>query len=123
MVTTFAKVIGLILLLVGILGFIPSLTPNNMLFGMFMVGPLHNIIHLVTGLIFAAVGFSENWDASRKVSLIFAAIYAIVTLVGFLSPNGMVLGMQMNMADNVLHLAITVVALLFGMPQRYAMPR
>lgn len=123
MITTFAKVMGVILLLIGILGFIPTLTPNQMLFNTFMVSPMHNMIHLISGLIFAAVGFSENWDASRKVSLVFAAIYGIITLMGFLSSNGMVLGIPMNMADNVLHLTITVVTLMFALPQRYAMPR
>jgi hypothetical protein len=43
-----------------------------------------------------------------------------VTIVGFLRPDGApVLGMPMNMADDVLHLAITVSALMFALPQRY----
>jgi hypothetical protein len=123
MITNFAKVLGIVLLVVGILGFIPAAAPNGMLFSLFMIGPMHNVIHIISGLILAAVGFSDNWDASRKTVLLFSAIYGIITLMGFLSPTHMVLGMHMNMADNVLHLAITVVSLVFGLPERYALPR
>lgn len=123
MISTFAKVIGVILLLIGIMGYIPGLTPNHMLFGIFMVTPMHNVIHLLSGAIFLAVGFSENWELARKTTLVFAAIYAILTVIGFISPDNAVMGIPMNMADNVLHLVITVTALMFGLPQRYAMPR
>jgi hypothetical protein len=57
------------------------------------------------------------------VTLVFAVIYALITLLGFISRDNIVLGMHMNMADNVLHLAITVTALLFGLQPRYAVPR
>lgn len=123
MITNYAKVIGVILLLVGILGFIPGIAPHGMLFNMFMVDGMHNVVHLVSGAIFLAAGFSENWELSRRVTLVFAVIYGLVTLLGFISPNNVVLGMHMNMADNVLHLAITASALIFGLQPRYAMPR
>jgi hypothetical protein len=122
-ISTYAKVIGVILLLIGILGFIPGLTPNDLLFGMFLVSPMHNVIHMISGLIFVGVGFSENWELARKTTLAFAAIYGLITVLGFISPDSTVMGMPMNMADNVLHLVITVTALMFGLPQRYAMPR
>lgn len=123
MITIFAKVMGIILLMVGIMGFIPGLTPNGMLFGVFMVSELHSIVHILSGLLFVAVGFSENWELARRVTLGFAILYGIITIMGFMSPNNAVMGMPMNMADNVLHLTIAVASLMFGLPQRYAMPR
>jgi hypothetical protein len=123
MINNYAKVMGVILLVVGILGFIPGITRHGMLFGIFMVDALHNIVHLISGAVFLAVGLSENWDSAKKVTLLFAAIYGLVTLMGFISPNHVVLGMPMNMADNVLHLAITASALLFGLQPRYAIHR
>lgn len=122
MVNTYARVAGLVLLIVGILGGIPQAAPNGMLFGLFMVNPLHNLFHLITGLVFLAVGFSGNWEVARRTVLLFAAIYGLLTVLGFLSPQGMVLGMPMNMADNVLHLTITSVSLMFALPvQRYTL--
>lgn len=121
MLTHFAKVLGIILLVVGILGFIPGITPNHMLMGIFMVDSMHNIVHIVSGLLIAAVGFSDNFDLTRKVLLLFAVIYGLVTIIGFIRPDGApVLGMHMNLADDILHLAITVATLLVALPQRTA---
>jgi len=122
MILTYAKVMGLIFLAVGILGFIPSAAPNGMLFGMFMVNGIHNVVHMISGLVFLAVGLSNNWEFARRVTLAFAAIYGLVTVMGFVIPSHVVMGMPMNMADNMLHLTITATALLFGLPERYAYP-
>lgn len=123
MVTHYAKVMGIIFLLLGILGFIPSLCPDGMLFNLFMVNPFHNMVHILSGAAFLYVGFTENWDLSRRVALFFAAMYGLIMLLGFLNPGEIVLGMRVNMADNVLHLAIATSALVFGLPHRYAMMR
>lgn len=124
MVTTYAKVMGLIFLVIGILGFIPALVSDGMLFGVFMVDTLHNIVHLLSGVILLGVGFSNNWEMTRRVVLLFAAVYGLVTVLGFFTPDGgRVLGMRMNMPDDVLHLAITVSALMFALPQRYPTTR
>jgi hypothetical protein len=119
MLTTYAKVMGIILLAIGILGFIPGIAPNGMLFGIFMVNAWHNIVHLFSGLIFLAAAFSDNWELTRKVVLTFAIIYGLVTVLGFFTPDGgQVLGMRVNLADDILHLAITASALLVALPQR-----
>jgi hypothetical protein len=123
MINTYAKVMGGILLLIGILGFVPAFAPDGMLFGIFMVDGMHNVVHLISGLLLLAVGLSNNWDLARKVTLLFAAIYGIITLMGFLSSDNIVMGMRMNLADDVLHLGITASALLFGLQQRYPMYR
>ncbi len=120
MIQIYAKILGLLLMAAGILGYVPALAPNHMLFGLFMVDPMHNILHLVSGFIIAAVGFSNNWELCRKVLLLFATIYALLTVVGFTQPDGaLIFGMPMNMSDDVLHLAITVFTLLVALPQRY----
>lgn len=123
MILNYAKVMGLIFLAIGILGFIPSAAPNGMLFGIFMVNALHSTVYLISGLIFLFVGLSNNWELARRVTLAFATIYGIITVMGFVIPSHIVMGMPMNMADNVLHLTITASALLFGLPERYAFPR
>ena len=123
MILNYAKVMGLIFLVLGILGFVPGTAPDHMLFGIFMVNPAHNIIHLLSGVVLLGAGLSNRWELARRVTLSFAAIYGIVTLLGFISPSHVVMGIPMNMADNVLHLAITATALLFGLPERYALPR
>lgn len=123
MILNYAKVMGLIFLVLGILGFIPAAAPDGMLFGMFLVNGMHNAVHLLSGIVLLAAGLSNNWELARRVTLAFAAVYGIITVLGFVIPSHVVMGMPMNMADNVLHLAITATALLFGLPERYALPR
>lgn len=120
MVNIYAKVVGALLFIVGILGGIPAFAPDGMLFGVFMVDTVHNLFHLISGLVLLAAGFGVQWELSRRLVLGFAIVYGLLTLAGFLSPAGRVLGMQFNMADNVLHLTLTATALMFALPvQRY----
>jgi hypothetical protein len=123
MILNYAKVMGLIFLAIGILGFIPGAAPHGMLFDIFMVNGIHNVVHILSGLVLLVVGLSNNWELARRVTLAFATIYGLITVLGFVIPNHVVMGMPMNMADNVLHLTITATALLFGLPERYAYPR
>lgn len=117
-VQKFAKLFGVVMLLVGILGFVPALTPGGLLLGVFQVNALHNIVHLATGLLAVwAAGTAAN---SRLFFKVFGIVYGLVTILGFVM-NGDILGLiPVNMADNLLHILITVVALYagFGMKDR-----
>ncbi len=46
MVKTAAILFGVVFLLIGILGFVPSITKDEMLLGIFHVNLLHNVVHL-----------------------------------------------------------------------------
>ncbi|HUY75917.1 MAG TPA: DUF4383 domain-containing protein [Ktedonobacterales bacterium] len=46
----YAIVLGVILTVLGILGFIPAIAPNGYLFTILAVDPVHNFFHLATGL-------------------------------------------------------------------------
>ena len=112
MLNTLAWVFGVVLTLVGILGFVPGLTSNDMLLGIFMVGGLHNLIHLVTGL--AALAAAWGMYGSRMYFQVFGVIYAIVTIVGFVQGNTVLGLISVNLMDNLLHLVIAAVALYAG---------
>jgi hypothetical protein len=117
----FDKILGIIFLVIGILGYIPGIAPDGMLMGIFMVGPIHNVIHILSGAVLLAVGMGHNDLTARNVTLAFGAVYGIVTIVGF--ATGSVFGLfPVNMADNILHLAITAGALLVAIPRRYHRP-
>jgi len=51
MINKLALTFGVILVLVGVLGFIPGITADGLLLGILHVNILHNITHLVTGLV------------------------------------------------------------------------
>ena len=98
---TWAKVIGVILLLVGVLGFFMG----GSVFG-FQVNGLHNIVHLVTGAIFAWAGFAAG-APTKKVNQWLGVIYILVGIVGFFALQDL---LALNPADNWLHLVIGVVS-------------
>jgi hypothetical protein len=108
-----AKWFGWVILIVGIAGFVPGIvTTSGLELGIFQVDPIHNLIHILSGLI--ALFCARTLTASKTYFKIFGIIYGIITILGFVMMNGMVLGMMMNTADNVLHIVITLYALYFG---------
>lgn len=111
-----ALLFGVVLVLVGILGFVPALTPDSsgepLLLGIFMVGALHNIIHLATGA--AALVSSSNARWTRLFFQVFGVVYALVTVVGFIDGHSVLGLIHVNLADNLLHLALAVSFLALG---------
>lgn len=120
MVQGYAKLVGAFVLAAGLLGGVSLLTPQGLFLGIFRVDMMHNLIHVMTGLVLLLAGFSAPWELARRIVLGMAAFYGLLTVLGFLAPEGRILGMQLNMADNVLHLTLTASALVFALPvQRY----
>jgi len=57
---TVALLIGIALLLVGIAGFIPQLTPGGMLFGAIPMDTLRSVLFLVTGVAGIMIGLTHR---------------------------------------------------------------
>ncbi len=116
-----AWVFAIVFIVIGIVGFIPGVTTDHgMLLGLFMVDSVHNIVHLLSGII-AALTAGASAKAARSYFQVFGIVYGLVTIWGFFATP--VLGfINVNGADNVLHLVIAVVALWagFGMKERSA---
>jgi hypothetical protein len=111
MTKSVVTLISAVLLLVGLLGFF-----NDPVLGIFEVNTVHNLIHLLSGavgLAMAAQGMAATFAKA------FGAIYGLVTILGFMTHTsdapGMLLGLvEINHADNYLHLLLTVVLLAVG---------
>lgn len=114
MAKKYVLVLGVVLVLIGILGFFNAFTTDGQLLGIFAVDTPHNIIHLASGLVaLAAVGVGETY--ARIYAQVFGIIYALVTILGFMVGTGELLGLvHVNQADNVLHLLIAASALYVG---------
>ena len=124
MANTLAWSFGVVLTLVGVLGFVPGITSSDgMLLGIFDVDGLHNIIHLVSGL--AALAAAWGAWSSRLYFQIFGVVYGLVTVVGFLQGDSVLGLIVVNTADNLLHLLIAAVALYagFGIKEEMSMQR
>ncbi|MEK6846577.1 MAG: DUF4383 domain-containing protein [Nanoarchaeota archaeon] len=100
---TWAWIFGIVLIVIGLWGF-----ASDSILGYFDVNPAHNVVHLVTGLLFvwaAWKGPAKTWNTWLGV------IYILVGIVGFF---GVLEFLAVNTADNWLHVAIGLVALLVG---------
>ena len=121
MVKTMAVLFGVVFLVVGILGFVPGVTKDEMLLGIFHVNTAHNAVHLLSGAVALFCGMSSV-SASRMYFRIFGLVYAAVAVMGFMhmGHDTMLLGMVSNNdADTYLHVAIAAVSLILGfMPAR-----
>ncbi|MDO8628221.1 MAG: DUF4383 domain-containing protein, partial [Nanoarchaeota archaeon] len=98
---SWAKILGFVLLIIGVLGFF-----TNPVLGYFGINDLHNIVHIVSGLIgiwagFGATGFATGFNKW------FGTIYLLVAILGFFGVLTTLLGL--TAADNWLHLVIGLV--------------
>jgi len=127
MAKTFGMLFGIVFLAVGILGFVPGIAPAGadgmpMLLGIFMVNKVHSIVHIASGVVFLLASMSGA-GAARLWFQIFGIVYALVAILGFMTPNGMLLGLiSNNPADTWLHvvLAVAMLAIGFGSPKAAA---
>lgn len=118
MIKKLAILFGVVFLAVGVLGFVPGITnDNDLLLGIFQVGTLHNIIHIASGL--AALAAAGEADYARLYFKIFGAVYALVAIVGIVQGDTVLGLIDINTADNVLHvvLAVAILGVGFGLPE------
>jgi hypothetical protein len=106
-----ATIVGLAFLLAGIGGFIPGITTDGELLGIFQVGLLHNIIHIAFGLAGLAMAGS-----SAKTYLVYGGIiYLIVWIYGLVAGGGEYDIVGLNNADNWLHIGAGAGMLVLGL--------
>ncbi len=122
----YAFTIGIVFAVVGALGFIPVLTPNNMLLGIFAVMGLHSIVHVAIGVLGIALAFTS---LARLFNLVIGAVYLLLGIIGFIPGmvmnqmgqmgqmnQMMLLGLiHINVADNLLHVVVGLTSLAVGL--------
>jgi arginine exporter protein ArgO len=125
-VQTVALVVGIVFLLVGIAGFIPGLTSDYgsmsfagmnsmaMLLGVFQVSVLHNVVHLLFGIV--GLVSSRSARASKLFLIIGGIVYAVLWIYGLVTDMGSSANfVPLNSADNWLHLVLAVGMILLGL--------
>jgi len=114
MAKTLGMLFGIVFLAVGILGFVPGVTTNDMLLGIFMVNAAHSVVHIVSGAIFLIASMSGA-GAARLWFQIFGVIYAVVAVLGFMNGDKPILGLiSSSMNDTWLHVVLAAAMLIIG---------
>jgi hypothetical protein len=108
-----AFIFGIAFLAAGLAWHIPLFFDNNgLLFGLFQIDSIHNKVHLGSGLIALGAAATSGWWAKLYFK-VFGGIYLMLSILGWIFSDEF-MTMQINTADNILHLAIGVVALMIG---------
>jgi Domain of unknown function (DUF4383) len=119
-----ALLVGIAFLAVGVLGFLPGVTTDHAalqwaghhsharLFGTFATSGLHNVVHLVLGMV--GLWSTRTFAASRAYllagGLLFIGLWIYSMVPGHALPF-----FPLNGADNWLHFGIGVVMVLLGL--------
>lgn len=109
MAKTFAIVLGVVFVLVGILGFVPN--PIAGAGAIFDTNHLHDLVHLLFGIILLAVAFMAPAKSGLWLKIL-GVVYLVLAVLGFLliPSGGMLLGLvEMNTADHYLHVVLGIV--------------
>ena len=76
---------------------------------------MHNIIHIASGVVAIMAATSDRY--ARLYFQIFGLVYTAIAVWGFWTGGDLYM-MQVNLADNVLHIVIGVLSLLIGFSPR-----
>lgn len=118
----YALLFGIVLLAVGILGFIADSSfgtgsdVEGSDFIIFEVNGWHNIVHILSGLL--GLALARRRDTARAYALGFGAVYLVVTIWGFITGDQVLWLIPVDAADNVLHLLIAAAGLAAGLASR-----
>ena len=123
---TAGVVVAVVFLLVGVLGFVPGVTtdfdameftgPDSeaMLFGIFQVSVLHNIVHLLFGVVGLAA--ARTATGATYYLVIGGAVYLLLWIYGLVVDHEDEANfVPLNDADNWLHLILGVGMILLGL--------
>lgn len=112
-----ARLVGIVFLAVGVLGFIPGITTNYdtlqfashhseaKLLGLFQVSILHNIVHLLFGV--AGLVLARTIGGAKGYLIGGGVIYLVLFVYGLAVPQDSAANfVPLNRADDILHLVL-----------------
>ena len=110
MAKTVAKIMGVLLLLVGVLGFTHVLDPLGA-----HLNPAHNLVHIVSGVLSLYFGFAGSFSAARTFCLVFGLVYLLLGIVGLAMGTLTIGPLMLGAVDHGIHLLLGVIFLAGGL--------
>lgn len=111
MAKTLATVFGVIFVIVGLLGFV-----GNPLVGsgaLFDTNTAHDLVHVLTGIVLLVVAFTAAAQSAIWLKIL-GAVYLIVAVLGFVMASPLLGFLEVNSADNWLHVILGIVLVAAG---------
>lgn len=113
---TVTLALGVFYIAIGILGFVPGVTNNGLLLGIFAVNTLHNIVHLLAG---AVLVWGARSASLGMVNRTMAVVFLALVVASFVVP--VVEQVAINPPDTILHLVSALITGYFGFMNRPSM--
>ena len=116
MAKTIAKLLGVVFILVGLIGFVsPGFLGTHLSLA-------HNLVHLISGALALYFGFAATLSAARLFCIVFGIVYALLGVAGFALGTGddrmfealAPLGLHLGTMDHLVHILLGVVFLIGG---------
>lgn len=123
----FALIVGIIFLLIGLAGFVPGLLAPIMgsapplevdsgygyLLGLFPINVLHNIVHLLVGVL--GVVSYRTYDTARLYARGLTIVYTVLAIMGLIPVLNTTFGLIPLFGHNIwLHALTALIAAYFG---------
>jgi len=109
---------GVVFIAVGLLGFVSNPIIGLSENAIFHADTMHNIVHIVSGVLFLLVALAAP-ASSRRFLFLFGIVYCLIGILGFFTMGtagmGEVLGfLHVNGADNYLHVGLGLIIFIAG---------
>lgn len=110
MAKTVAKLLGIVLLLVGVLGFTHVLDSLGA-----HLSPVHNCVHIVSGILSMYFGFAGSLSGAKSFCTIFGLIYLLLGIVGLALGELHIGPLMLGKVDHGIHLIVGALFLAGGL--------
>jgi hypothetical protein len=110
MAKTVAKILGVVLLLVGVLGFTHVLDSLGA-----HLSPAHNLVHIISGVIALYFGFAGSLSGAKGFCIIFGLVYLLLGCLGLAMGELHIGPLMLGKVDHGINLIVGAIFLAGGL--------
>jgi len=110
MAKTIAKILGVVLLLVGVLGFTHLLDPLGA-----HLSPAHNLVHIISGVLSLYFGLAGTFGGAKAFCTIFGLVYLALGIIGLVTGELNLGPLMLGKVDHGIHLIVGAAYLAGGL--------
>lgn len=120
--TLYWKISAPVLAVVAVLGFVANMGGFGKLIPSFLEFDVaHNLVHLLIAVAGLYLGFAADGGLAKAAAKLFGVVYLGLAAIGFLSATvfgiGSLLGLHLELGENLIHLALGAWAAYVGFSQ------
>jgi hypothetical protein len=110
-----ATLAGIVLIAAGLLGFLNTSIAGSQSGALLQVDNVHNIVHLLTGLVALYIAFGLKGEQQVNGVIGFGILYVVIFIAVLVSPTLFgIFSVAANAPIHVIHAAVAVVSLAVG---------